>query len=122
MLSVFDSHGAAVDSISGSIYRENQYGEAPIDAWEHSVAPGSALYHMRQTRDLHKLRTRLDTLEKLLLTSVLDLTKVVNVVSDDCERRRRRRRDRGRAHRRSRSRSLSSSSRSRSRSRGRRGR
>ena len=94
------SHGAAVDSISGSIYRENQYGEAPIDAWEHSVAPGSALYHMRQTRDLHKLRTRLDSLEKLL-------TKVFDVVSDDCTRRRRR--DRGRAHRHSRSRSRSRS-------------
>ena len=94
------SHGAAVDSISGSIYRENQYGEAPINAWEHSVAPGSALYHMRQTRDLHKLRTRLDSLEKLL-------TKVFDVVSDDCTRRRRR--DRGRAHRHSRSRSRSRS-------------
>ena len=69
----------------------------------------------------NQLRNRLDTLETLLLTSVLDLTKVVNVVSDDCERRRRRRRDRGRAHRRSRSRSLSSS-RSRSRSECRRGR
>ena len=69
-------------------------------AWEHSVAPGSALYHMRQTRDLHKLRTRLDSLEKLL-------TKVFDVVSDDCTRRRRR--DRGRAHRHSRSRSRSRS-------------
>ena len=56
---------------------------------------------MRQTRDLHKLRTRLDTLEKLL-------TKVFDVVSDDCTRRHRGR-DRGRANRRSRSRSRSRS-------------
>ena len=113
-------HNAAVD-----VYFEDEDGYAPIDAWEYSVAPGGALYHMRQTRDLHKLHNRLDTLEKLLLTtatSLLDLTKVVDVVSDDCTRRHRRR-HRGRARRRSRSRSLlRSRSRSRSRSECRRGR
>ena len=90
---------------------DREDGYAPIDAWEYSVAPGGALYHMKQTRHLHQLHNRLDLLEKLLMVTV---TKVFDVVSDDCTRRHRRR-DRGRAHRRSR---LRSRSRSRSRSRG----